>query len=304
MTSKQKALINSPAAPYTALVIAMILWGSSFVALKISFRYFHPFFVVLMRQFLASIVLVPIVWKHFKRVRKEDIVWLLALALFEPCLYYIFEAQALTLTSASQAGMVTALLPIMVAIPSAFILKERISLRSMIGFALALSGVIWLTMGGEATEESPNPILGNFLELLAMASAAGYTILLKKLSSRYSPLFLTAIQSFVGTIFFLPILFIIPGSLEMDLNLQSGLIILYLGIAVTIGAYGSYNFGTSRIPANQSAAFINLIPVVTLIISMIFLGERLSLFQYLASVLVLFGVIFSQSRTKEEIPVY
>ncbi len=304
MTKKQIIFLNGSSVPYIALIIAMIIWGSSFVALKISFRHFNPFFVVFMRQLLAAVVFIPFVWRHFKRVRREDLLLLIAMALFEPSLYYIFEAKALTLTSASQAGMITTMLPVMVAIPSALILKERISIRTIVGFAVAISGVIWLTMGGSATEESPDPVLGNFLEFLAMACAAGYTILLKKLSSRYSPFFLTAIQAFVGTIFFFPVFFVVPGAVEMDLTLQSGLILVFLGIVVTIGAYSLYNFGTSRIPANQSAAFINLIPVVTLIVSMIVLGERLSPVQYVASALVVLGIIYSQDRTKEEVPVY
>ena len=200
--------------------------------------------------------------------------------------------------------MITALLPLLVAIPSAIFLKEHISKRTIAGFTLAIIGVVILSLGGKATEESPNPALGNFLEFLAMIAAAGYTVILKKLSASYSPFFLTAVQAFMGTLFFAPILLIIPDSLEMILTARSILIVVFLGIVVTIGAYGFYNFGTSRIPASQSAAFVNLIPVITLAMSMLLLGERLTPLQYAASGLVIFGVIFSQDRTKEEVPVY
>ncbi|MCD6396164.1 MAG: DMT family transporter [Spirochaetaceae bacterium] len=304
MTTKQHSFFTSPAAPYTALVLAMILWGGSFVALKVSFRYFHPLFVVFMRQLLASIVFIPLVWKHFKKIRKQDLKWLILMSLFEPCIYYIFEANALTLTSASQAGMVTSLLPVLVAIPSALFLKERISKKTIIGFTLAIIGVIFLSLTGQATEESPNPVFGNFLEFLAMISAAGYTVILKKLSTRYSPFFLTAVQAFIGTVFFAPVLLFIPESREMILTTQSILVVVFLGVVVTIGAYGFYNFGTSKIPASQSAAFINLIPIITIILSMILLRESLAPLQYAAAALVIFGVIFSQDRTKEEVPVY
>lgn len=304
MNTKQQNFLISPSAPYVALILAMIIWGASFVALKVSFRYFHPLFVVFMRQLLATIVFIPLVWKHFRKIRKQDLKWLILMALFEPCVYYIFEAKALTLTSASQAGMITALLPVLVAIPSAMFLKERISKKTIAGFILSIIGVIILSLSGQATEESPNPAFGNFLEFLAMVAAAGYTVILKKLSSRYSPFFLTAIQAFIGTIFFAPVLLLIPESREMILTTQSVLIVAFLGIVVTIGAYGFYNFGTSKIPASQSSAFVNLIPVITIILSMLLLGERLAPMQYGAAVLVIFGVIFSQDRTKEEVPVY
>ncbi len=298
------SFIKSKPAPYVALITAMIIWGGSFVALKLSFRSFHPFFVVFIRMALASIVFIPFIWKHFKKVKKDDIFWLLLMAFFEPCIYYIFEAKALMLTTASQAGMITAMLPVLVAVPSIIFLKEKISRRTGFGFAVAIAGVIWLSLGGKATDEAPNPILGNLLEFMAMVCAAGYTIILKKLSSRYSPFFLTSVQTFVGTLFFLPIILLTPGAFVMSPTLSGILILVFLGIVVTIGAYGFYNFGTSRIPASQSTAFVNLIPVVALIISMIFLGERLTFFQYIASAMVLFGVIFSQDRTPDEIPVY
>jgi drug/metabolite transporter (DMT)-like permease len=304
MTSRQHDFLASPVAPYTALILAMVIWGASFVGLKVSFRYFHPLLVVFLRQFLASLVFIPLVWKHFKKIRKQDLKWLILMSLFEPCIYYIFEAKALTLTSASQAGMITALLPLLVAIPSALFLKERISKKTLIGFIIAIIGVVFLSLSGNATEESPNPVFGNFLEFLAMVCAAGYTVILKKLSSHYSPFFLTSIQAFVGTIFFAPVLLLIPESREMILTTQSILVVVFLGIVVTIGAYGFYNFGTSRIPASQSAAFVNLIPVITLLMSIVILGERLTPLQYAAGVLVIFGVIYSQDRTKEEIPVY
>jgi len=73
------------------------------------------------------------------------------------------------------------------------------------------------------------------------------------------------------------------------------LAIFYLGSAATLGAYGCYNYGVSQIPASQATAFINLIPVFTLIMSGLILGEQFTGVQYLASGLVFAGVILSQS---------
>ena len=72
--------------------------------------------------------------------------------------------------------------------------------------------------------------------------------------------------------------------------------ILYLGVFVTIGAYGLYNYGMSKIPASQASAFVNLIPVITLFMGWLFLGERLNVLQYAASAVVVAGVYLSQDR--------
>ncbi|MCY1555114.1 EamA-like transporter family protein [compost metagenome] len=78
---------------------------------------------------------------------------------------------------------------------------------------------------------------------------------------------------------------------------------VYLGIVVTVGAYGLYNFGVSRLPASQASGFINLIPVFTLVFAMLLLGESLNAMQMLAAALVFVGVALSQWRSAAPAPV-
>jgi drug/metabolite transporter (DMT)-like permease len=135
--------------------------------------------------------------------------------------------------------------------------------------------------------------------MLAMVCAAGYTILLKRMTDRgYSPLFLTAMQAFTGTLFFFPFL-LLPGTFLPDrVEPVSLAAILYLGSAVTFGAYGCYNYGVSRIPAGQAASFINLIPVLSLVMGVAVLEETLTFQQYLACGIVFAGIFLSQPREK------
>lgn len=129
-----------------------------------------------------------------------------------------------------------------------------------------------------------------------MLCAAGYMITLKGLTPRYSPWFLTMIQAFVGSLFYFPLLFLPSTTLPTEFSLVGVLSIAYLGIFVTIAAYGLYNYGMSKIPASQASAFINLIPVLTLFFGWFFLGERLNWIQYAASLLVIAGVFLSQDK--------
>ena len=69
---------------------------------------------------------------------------------------------------------------------------------------------------------------------------------------------------------------------------------LYLGTVVSVGAYGLYNFGVSRIPASQASAFVNLIPVFTIVLGFWALDERLNFWQWMACALVFAGVLVSQ----------
>ncbi len=283
--------------PVICLLFAMLLWASTFVVLKIAFKVYDPMVVIFGRMFVASLcaLFFPFVFKNIN-IRKQDLKYMAIMVICEPCLYFTFEAQALVYTSAAQAGMITPIMPLLVAVGAWFFLKETLTPRIVTGLLIAISGAVWLSILSKPTEHASNPMLGNSLELIAMVCAAGYAICLKRLTSRYSPLFLTFLQAFGGAVFFFPVLFLPGTELPISIIPTPFLSILYLGTAVTLGAFGLYNYAVSKIPASQATAFINLIPVFTMIMSAVILGEWFTKGQYFASCLVFVGVIISQSE--------
>jgi len=288
--------------PYVGLLVATLLWASSFIALKLAFRAYDPMVVIFGRMIIASLF-VFLFFRPFKTssFRKKDLKPLLFLALCEPCLYFIFEAIAIKNTSASQAGMVTATLPLIVAVAAWFFLKERLTSRNVTGFLLAIVGVGLLSIGSEVTANAPNPLFGNFMEFLAMIAASGYIVTMKRLSKYYTPLFITSFQALIGSVFYFPLLFLPITELPISIEPVSIFAVVYLGIFVTFGAYGSYNYAVSKIPASQATAFVSLIPVFTLIMGMLILNDSLTAIQGLASLLVFIGIYVSQSRQSRQI---
>lgn len=285
--------------PAISLIMAMLLWASSFVALKLAFQSYHPMQVIFGRMFIASLCFIVFIPSFLKiRWRLQDIKYLLIMAVCEPCLYFIFEAKALELTSASQAGMITAMLPLLVAILAWSLLKERISRQTLIGFSLAIIGACWLSLASDSSLNAPDPLLGNFFEFLAMIFAAGYTVSLKHLTNNYPPLFLTAFQAFIGSLFFFPFLLVPDIGWNVTWNTTSALAVIYLGTLITFGAYGCYNYGVSRIPASSAAGYVNLIPVFGVILGMLILGDKLNLSQWLACGVVFCGVWLSSRKDK------
>lgn len=282
--------------PVISLLIAAILWASSFIALKLAFRSYDPMFVIFGRMTVASVCFLVFLPRFLKKIdyRKGDIRRIAFMALCEPCFYFIFEAKAIENTTASQAAMICATLPLIVAMVVWIFLKEKISRRMLAGFFLAIVGACWLSISAESSENAPNPVLGNFLEFMAMVCAAGYITTLKYLTARYSPFFLTALQAFIGTLFFLPLALFPKNGFPTVFEPTATLAVIYLGAAVTLGAYGCYNFGVSKLPASQATAFVNLIPVFTIILGWLILGEQFNLMQYLAAATVFAGVILSQ----------
>jgi drug/metabolite transporter (DMT)-like permease len=283
--------------PYLSLIAATLLWASSFIALKVAFRVYDPMFVIFGRMFVATIFIL-IFLKPLRNLQyhKGDWKYLGFMGLCEPCLYFIFEAIALENTSVSQAGMITGTLPLIVGVVAWLVLKEKMNLRTISGFVLAIIGIALLSVGSIVTENAPNPLFGNFMEFMAMITATGYIITLKKLSYRYSSLFLTTFQAFIGAVFYLPLLFLPSTELTTTIYPLSAFAIVYLGVFVTFGAYGSYNYALSKVPANQAGAFINLIPIFTMIMGWLFMDDQLTTPQYFAIALVFAGIYLSQYK--------
>ncbi|MBP9616061.1 MAG: DMT family transporter [Aliarcobacter sp.] len=273
----------------------MFIWASSFIALKAAMEDLGPFTVIFLRMIIASLCFVYFIKSFLKYdFSKKDVKFILLLALFEPCLYFIFESKALQLTSASQAGMITSLMPIITAMAAGYFLKEIITKQLIFGSLIAMCGAIWLSLQGTTSISSPNPLLGNFLELLAMVCGAGYTITARYLSDKYSALFITAIQAFIGAIFFTPLFLYEYFTIPLNITMNSFLWVLYLGVVVTLAGYGLYNYALTKITASKAAVFVYLIPVFTLILAYFVLNEKLSVLEFIACFVILFGVFLSE----------
>ena len=280
------------------LCAAMLIWASSFIALKVAIVDMGPMSVIFGRMFIASLCFIFFIKKFTKiQFSKKDIKYILLMALFEPCLYFIFESYAIINTTAGQAGMITSVMPLITAIAAGIILKEIISKQLIFGSILAILGGIWLSINAVSTQSAPNPMLGNFLEFLAMICGAGYTIAIRHLSSNFSALFLTAIQSFIGAIFFLPFALYEYNTMHYEISTTVLPSILYLGIVVTLGGYGLFNFALSRTNASTAASYVNLIPVFAIILAYFMLDERLSTIQLYACLVILLGVVITQMPT-------
>ncbi len=282
------------------VTFAMLIWASSFIALKSAMVDLGEYTVIFLRMFVASLCFLYFIKSFLKYdFTKSDLKYILLLAIFEPCLYFIFEAKALLYTSASQAGMITSLMPLITAIAAGYFLKEIISRQLIFGSLIAMIGAVWLSVQATTTVNAPDPMLGNFLELCAMACGAGYTIVTRYLIDKYSALFITAIQAFIGAIFFFPFFIYELAFDEMVFSFEAIAWTIYLGVVVTLGGYGLYNFSLTKIEASKAAMFINLIPVFTLILAFLILNEKLSTQELIASATILTGVIISQISVKK-----
>ena len=280
-----------------ALIVGCILWGSGAAFGKIALSAYDPIFLVVARLVLAFLVFTPIIIYRFWPIRlqrKKDIFILLLLILCDPVAFFTFEALALKQTSATQAGMMWALAPLLNVMLAWIILREKISLPVLLCFFGAMCGVALLTFGGETSEHAPKPLLGNFLEFLSLCGAAGFVVILRFLRGRYPAMLVVWIQCAGASLLMLPALALETTVFPTEFPLKPTLALLYLGICITFGAQMCSAYGIARVPVARSASISNIIPVCAVMFGIIILGEKLMPVQWAACGLVLLAVGFSQ----------
>lgn len=280
--------------PFAAVFAAVIFWAGSFTATRIALTELPPSTIVWIRMASGFILLFPFCLRLFpKNITMGEIRLLVLMALFQPCLYFLLEANALRFTTASQAGVISSTVPMFVAVLSAVFLGEKTGKTAMAGLAVSVLGVAWLTFGSGADAKAANPALGNIMELGAMVCAAGYMVLTRRLSAKFNPWVLTLIQVASGVLFFS------GGAVDAFHAEWSGRVItavVYLGVFVTVGAFGLYNWGISKIPATRAAVFINLVPVFAVFMGWGILGESLGVSQLAGSAVIAAGVFLAQKK--------
>ncbi len=282
-----------------SLLAAVLFWGSSFVATKIVLEEFsvpgYMFF-----RFLAASVLFALLllFRGMPRISRQDHLKLLLVAFFEPGLYFLFETEGLNRTGAADAALIIASAPVVVALFSRIILKERQSRRTLLGAAFSIVGVTVIVYGSRFAEGSERSLIGNLLVVGAVVAASLYMITARSISSRVSTVHITALQIFYGALFFAP-LYLFSTPLDWTaITPRSVAALLFLIVGATFIAFLAYNRALRDMSAAKASVWLNGIPVVTATTAWLLLGESLGVRHLLGGGLVVFGVLYAGRSEK------
>ncbi|MFQ9364994.1 MAG: DMT family transporter [Bilophila wadsworthia] len=218
------------------LILSYATWGGGMIAMKYAFESFTAMQVVFARVAFAGVIYLALyrLWSHIP-YQKGDWKYLLAMVLFEPCLFFLCETFAMTYTTASQGGVIAACFPLCTAVAAWLFLGEKLTKKTIIAMLLAVAGVAGASLAAESSDQASNPILGNLLMVGAVLSATGYAVCVRFISRRYSFLSISAIQALGGTIVFLPFVFTTPMPVNVTMPAIGGL--LYMGLGVGFLVY-------------------------------------------------------------------
>jgi drug/metabolite transporter (DMT)-like permease len=254
-----------PASAYAAAVGMTVAFGLSFVATKYALRGFEPLLLALLRFALAGGIL-WVVWRFRRgpeRVSRGELGRLAVLGFVSLTVYFSFENLGIARTSASEAAILIATIPLFVVILNTFTLREHNTARQGAGIALCFAGIAALVLLG-GSGAGGGSLTGNLLVLAASLSAGVYSILARRLGVRHPT----------------------PRA-------SGGL--LFLTVVCSITAYLLLNYAFRFIPASKVAVFINLTPIVAVASAYVLLGERFTPGQAAAAVVVVAGVWLTNS---------
>jgi len=273
-----------------------LAFALSFVATKTALKGFEPLLIALLRFTLAGGIL-WVVWRLRpvrEPVTRRELGRLALVGFVSLTVYFSFENLGIARTSASQAAILIATIPIFVAVIGAFLPAERPTGRQWAGILLSFAGIVGLALA--AGGAGGGSLQGDLLVLAASASAGVYSILARRLLVSRSALFVTTWQNLFGALFMAPLALVealVAGARRP--TAQAAGAVLFLTVVCSILAYLMLNYAFRFLPASRVGVFINLTPVVAVASAYMILGERLTLAQGVAAVVVVAGVWLTNS---------
>lgn len=230
--------------------------------------------------------------------RKQEL-YFAAAGLCGVTLYYLFENIALTYTFASNVGVIISIAPFFTAIfAHLFLDREKLRLQFFIGFAVAVMGIFLISFNGSSNLKI-NP-LGDILAVLAAVVWAAYSVLTKRISGfHYNTIQATRRIFFYGLVFMVPALFIFGFEPKINQLMQPVILfnILFLGLGASALCFVTWNTAVKRLGAIKTSVYIYLVPVITVITSVIVLRETITGVAGFGIVLTLSGLFISEIKT-------
>lgn len=215
--------------------------------------------------------------------------------LFSLCMLF-----GIGLTTATAAGVIMAALPAVVALMSGLFLREAITRRTRWAIALAVGGIGLFSLENTSTASQveshwmgiPLPLIGNGLILCAVFCEASYVVIGKRLTARLGPKRISALINLWGLVLMTPLgawALLHHGVPRLTADLWA--LLVFYGLAASVWTVWLWMYGMKTVPASQAGVFTILLPLSTALMGVLFLGETLSLLQWLAFGIALAGLL-------------
>ncbi len=261
------------------LVIAMAVWGGSWVSAKIIVALAPPMTIGFFRFFIASILLLILllITKPESRrfFRRENLKILFLVGLTGIFGYGVLFLTGMRFTTAAQGAIIAGFNPVTVSIVAHLVHKERLSRKwQYAGFAFAFAGILFVVGVQSILDFHIEYLIGNLTILLAMITWGIYSSIGKEAMKTMTPLEVTTGGALIGSI-----LFGIGALNEQSWTLPAlidpifWMNVIYLGVFVTVIGFLFYFISIKELGATRAGGFISLVPVFGTFFSALFMPE-------------------------------
>lgn len=297
---KSSALMDNGKQPkpavwvYVIAFLIVVIWGCTFVQTKVLINSgLRPDEIFTLRFVIAYLLMLPFAGHRLFLDNVKDELTALLLGLFGGSLYFIVENYALAYGYCSNVSLIVCLTPLVTALIVGWRYPaERLGKAGMAGSLLALAGMALVVFNGNfVLKLSP---LGDVLSLAACICWALYSLLIKRLGTRYSNMLVTRKVFGYGLLTILPLVLVrgIDYNILVDGGVRVWGNILFLGCVASMLCFLGWNRCLVRLGTVRATNFLYLNPVVAILSSTLVLGERVTWIAISGAVLILAGLVY------------
>lgn len=277
-------------------IIAIFIWGTTFVSTKILLKYLNPEEILLFRFLLAFLILLVLYPRRIKVVSFKEELLFLMLGLTGIALYFWTENIALKFTYASNVGLISSSIPIFTAlIAHATTKDEKFTANFLMGFIVSMTGIFMVIYNSRVLKLNP---IGDILALTSAVMFAVYSVLIRKVSSRYNPLIITRKIFFYGVLSILPIVLIKDISISklyiFNINIYGNLV--FLALLASVFCFLIWNKSVMIIGSVKATNYIYLVPLIAMITSVIVINEKVNSIMIIGGFLIFIGVYINNKN--------
>ncbi|APM39100.1 DMT family transporter [Clostridium kluyveri] len=292
---------------YIKLCLSAFFWGGSAIAGKILLKEMSPLSVTFMRFFWATIILFFVCKFNMKTMRisltlKEHLA-LFLMGFVGISLCYCFYFQGLNISSAFNASLMEATIPLCTLFISVAIKKETFTKNTLSGALIAYLGVfIIITKLNLHIIYTLNFNIGDIFLLISTLCFGIYNVLYRNIAPDIPSIAQTFYIFLYGTIGIIPWILYYMYSANYRINTHNFSIIsvccvIFLSLGSSVLAYLFFNQGIQVLGASKASIFINYVPIITILLSIIILSYIPAITQIIGSIVVLTGVYISQRNS-------
>jgi drug/metabolite transporter (DMT)-like permease len=290
---------------YTLLVCTALIWSINFIIGKFAYLFeVPPLTLNFFRWTLVWVLLFPFTYKEiFLNIGliKKNIIYLTILAITSVSAFNSLVYLALNYTQAIDTILMISIIPVFVLFLSSILGVEKFNFFQFFGLIVSFIGVLIIFSNADLSKIlNLNFNKGNGWMLLAVFSWALYSSLLKKKKLPFSTLGLVEILASIGLVFLIP-QFIgeqIYGK-KIKFNKAFFLILTFVTLFASIGAYYSWNKAIELIGPNRASIFLHLMPIFGVILAIVLLKEKFQMYHFIGAGFIVSGIYLSNQKSNK-----